>query len=244
MSFTGYTGLAVRDVTVTVSYWCPPAARNAWIDISVPRVMTGPGALQFELYRGVNLAEVWPASPPGWVSPAAGGATVHGVLPAQNAAPGLHEARLVVRLYSGSMTNETDVAELVVRADVAKSCTIEPAALSFGNYDPVGANATSPRDAQGGIQIACTAGTMYAVALGVGGNAAGTVRQMANGAARLQYELYTDAGRTSVWSTTTQVSGTAPSTAPILLPVYGQIPPGQFVGAGPYQDIVVSTINY
>jgi spore coat protein U-like protein len=244
--FNGYTGLAPvwQGASVTFSYWCPPASRSAWIGISAPRVMTGPGALAFELYTTAALADPWTASPPIPVSPDTGFATVHGLLPAQDASVGFHQTTLQVRLYSGSITNETDMVELVVQADVTRSCIIDPATLAFGNYDPVGANATAPRDAQSAIQIACTGGTPYAVGLGPGSNAAGAVRQMANGAERLRYELYTDPGRTSVWSTTAQVGGTAPSNAPIPLPVYGRIFPGQFVGAGPYNDVVVSTINY
>jgi spore coat protein U-like protein len=40
------------------------------------------------------------------------------------------------------------------------------------------------------------------------------------------------------------VSGTAPSTAPVALPVYGRIPAGQLVVAGTYGDVVQATINF
>jgi spore coat protein U-like protein len=47
-----------------------------------------------------------------------------------------------------------------------------------------------------------------------------------------------------VWDTVSLVGGTAPSTAPIALPVYGRIPPGQLVAAGTYGDVVQATVNF
>jgi spore coat protein U-like protein len=240
-----YTGLAPVSLTVTVRFRCPGSIRNAWIGISTPRTMTGPGTLQFELYQ--LSGGVWPSSPPVWVDPGAESASFQAVLPAQDATAGPHATApglVMLRLYTTSITNETDTAELAASALVTKACVIQPATLAFGSYDPVGANAASPRDAVGTIQIACTGTTAWAVGLGPGSWAAGAVRQMASGAQRLRYELYSDAARTTVWDTTATVSGVAPGTAPIPLPVHGRIPPGQLLPAGVYQDVVVSTINF
>jgi spore coat protein U-like protein len=239
-----YTGLAAITLTATLRYRCPGWVGSAWIGISPARSMTGPGTLQFELYQ--LSGSVWPAAPVP-VDPDATVVTFQAVLPAQNAIAGLHATPppgLEVRIYTSVFTIETDLAYMPATATVTKACTIQPATLAFGSYDPLGANATTPRDAQGTIQIACTGTTAYAVGLGLGSNAAGAVRQMASGASRLAYELYSDAARTTVWSPTAVVGGTAPSTAPIPLPVYGRILPGQMVPAGAYQDVVVSTINF
>jgi spore coat protein U-like protein len=133
---------------------------------------------------------------------------------------------------------------MAVQAIIAPACTIGAGALAFGGYDPIGANATAPLDAQGSFQVACTRNTVYAVALGPGSFAAGATRQMANGAQRLAYELYSDPGRTAPWSGASTVAGTAASILPVTLTVYGRIPAGQGVSPGSYADTVQSTINF
>lgn len=248
MVFTNFTpfgpGVAA---TSTITYNCPPPISQAWIAISVPRTMNAGGnALQFDVYQDANHVTVWPDAPPVAV-PASktGSVTVYGFLPPQDAAAGNYLATLVVSIYTGTIQNRTDTANLAVStSNFSNTCTIAAGTLSFGSYDPVGANAASPLDAQGTIAIACTRNTSYAVGLGLGSFASGATRQMAAGAQRLAYELYSDPGRATIWSSTSTVGGTAPSIAPITLTVYGRIPRGQAAWAGSYSDTVQSTINF
>ncbi len=138
------------------------------------------------------------------------------------------------------------VENLAVNAAVAVKCTVTTTSLAFGSYDPVVANASANLDGTGALSIACTKGASATVALGVGGNASGSTRQLANGTSRLQYELYRDSGRTQVWneSTGTLSTGAAPSKAARNFTVYGRVPSNQDVPAGNYSDSVVATVNF
>lgn len=138
----------------------------------------------------------------------------------------------------------TQTASLSVTATVAAKCTIAaPNTLAFGDYDPLVDHASSSLDSSATLSVACTKGAPDVwVGLGTGSNN----RQMSNGSDLLQYELYADAGRSSVWgdSSATGVSYSAASKAPQALTVYGRVPAGQDVGAGSYSDSVVATINF
>jgi spore coat protein U-like protein len=247
MVFTGFgpSGPGVA-ATATLTYSCEPGVTQAWIGIFDQRAVKSSGnTLQFEIYQGPDRSTVWPDAPPLPVPVGVNvSVTVYGFLFPQDAAAGTYTGAQRVVLYAGSNQNKTDQVNMLVSAIVPPSCTIAAGTLTFGGYDPLGANAASPLDAQGTLQIACTRSTIYAVGLGPGSFPSGATRQMASGTERLAYELYRDAGRTAKWSTTATVGGTAPSTAPIVLPVYGRIPGGQAVLAGPYGDIVQSTVNF
>lgn len=139
---------------------------------------------------------------------------------------------------------------LTVSATVLGACTISPATLAFGSYDP---NVATDRDAQGSIAVQCTTGSTYWIGLGLGANANGTTRQMAGGSGeRLRYELYRDAGRQTVWDNAnpdaalyTYTAGTvAAGLSPYSVAVYGRIPAGQIVSTGAFGDAVTMTINF
>lgn len=142
----------------------------------------------------------------------------------------------------------TATANLGVSATVTNNCTISTAALAFGSYDPVGANASSDLDSTGTVVVACTKGATATIGLGLGGNAAGSTRRMGDGASNyLTYELYQDSGRTTVWGNAgagllSPVA--APSKAARNFTVYGRVTSNQDVAAGSYSDTVVATVNF
>ena len=139
-------------------------------------------------------------------------------------------------------------ANLNVSATVIRNCTISTAAVSFGSYDPVVANATTDLDAAGTVTVACTKGTTATIGLGLGQNASGRTRRMTAGVSDLlTYELYKDSGRASVWGNSGADlfdPGAAPSKAPRDFNVYGRVAAGQDIPAGAFTDIVVATINF
>ena len=137
----------------------------------------------------------------------------------------------------------------MVTAIVQAECNVATVPVEFGNYLPVGTHATTPLDATGGINVYCTAGTVATVSLGAGLNAGGGGRRMAGPAGSfLAYQLYSDAARSMIWSTSPNtVSGTATSTTlPIGggLVVYGRVPAGQDPIVGIHTDTVQATVNY
>ena len=142
---------------------------------------------------------------------------------------------------------QTATANLNVTASVANRCTITTTAVSFGAYDPVVDHATTPLDGTGSVIVACTKGaTGTRIDLGQGSYYSGA-RRMQAGTEFLTYELYSNSGRTTVWSSGAGngLSLTpAPSSAPRTFDVYGRVPAGQDVGVGSYSDVVVATINF
>jgi spore coat protein U-like protein len=244
MTFSGYSpvGGAVA-ASATLSYRCTGITVSATLAITpTTRTMTSGGnTLSFELYADAARTTVFPGSPALTIPIVANGTvTVFGYLTSQDVPVGTYARTLTATLVSNGSTTRTTT--FTASAPVLAACTIQPATLSFGSYDPTSG---APLDASTSIALACTRGTAYTVGLSAGGYAAGSIRQMAgpNGG-RLQYELYSNAGRTTVWNTTATVSGTTPSSASIPLIAYGRVPAGQMVPAGDYSDVVTSTVNF
>lgn len=138
--------------------------------------------------------------------------------------------RLLVLLLSGAW-----------EAASAVSCGINVPTLSFGEYDPFSNQAL---DSASHIAISCDVATNYSIALSPGSGSY-TLRAMTSGAHRLDYNLYTDATRTTIWGDgtgiTVLVSGNA---ATANHTVYGRIPPRQNAHVGAYIDAITVTLNY
>jgi spore coat protein U-like protein len=139
-------------------------------------------------------------------------------------------------------------SNLNVTASVGANCTISTATVAFPAYDPVVANASTNDDGTGSVIITCTRGTAATIGLGLGANASGSQRRMKDATTDyLNYELYQDAGRATVWGTTGAgllSPAAAPDKNPRTLTVYGRIPSAQDVPAGSYSDTVVATVNF
>lgn len=131
------------------------------------------------------------------------------------------------------------------------SCSASASGISFGSYDP---SASGPNDTSGTVTLNCTGvvslmGTIdIAASPGTSGDA--TARQLAQGADRLNYNLYTDSSRTSIWGTGANGTSTVTATLNGLLlfsqsvTVYGRIPAHQWARTGAYADSVIVTITY
>jgi spore coat protein U-like protein len=132
-----------------------------------------------------------------------------------------------------------------VTATVLAACIVVASDLSFGVYDPTSA---SPTDASSTLDVTCTNGAAYTVALDPGAGVGATVsaRKMNKGADELTYGLYRNAGRTLVWGQTVGVdtlAGTGTGAVQSLT-VYGRIPAGQAAPAGAYADQVTVTVSF
>ena len=142
----------------------------------------------------------------------------------------------------------TATANLGVSATVTNNCTISTAALAFGSYDPVVAHASTDLDGTGTVIVACTKGAVATVGLGLGSNAAGSTRRLTDGSSNyLTYELYQDAGRTTVWGNAgagLYSPGAAPSKVARNFTVYGRVAANQDVAVGSFTDTVVATVNF
>lgn len=138
----------------------------------------------------------------------------------------------------------TDTATFNVTATVNDSCTVTAKDLTFGVYDPN----RGDRNATSTITATCTEGTSYAIGLNAGNNGASatsTTRAMDDGSGvYLDYELYSDASRDTIWDETTTVDNSSATGGDNPETVYGQIPAGQYVAAADYSDIINVTITY
>jgi spore coat protein U domain-containing protein, fimbrial subunit CupE1/2/3/6 len=141
----------------------------------------------------------------------------------------------------------TATATLAVSATVSNNCTISTAALAFGSYDPIVTHAAAVLNGTGTVTIACTKGVVTTIELGLGANASGVQRRMLIAGEFLNYQIYSDAGRTTVWGTgvTDDLNVVAaPSRDPRSFTAYGQVAMGQDVSAGTYVDTVLATVNF
>jgi spore coat protein U-like protein len=149
---------------------------------------------------------------------------------------------------------------LPVTSSVVSACSITAAPSSTLSYDSV-ANAASPsNDGGSAIQVLCTKGASFTIALdqgknaypGQGGNAASTCdaprRQMKSAAGNT---LFYDIARTSDYAmpfgcgTKNKVSGTSASgLTPGTYMRYVTIAAGQDVPAGSYTDQVTATVTF
>jgi spore coat protein U-like protein len=125
----------------------------------------------------------------------------------------------------------------------AASCTISATGPNFGTYDLF---STAPLDAAGSIDFQCNEPSAVAIFISPGGSGTYWPRAMRSGAATLQYNLYTNAGRTQVWGDGT--GGTSDrrigASRGQPVPIFGRIPPLQDAASGVYTDTLVCTFNF
>ena len=132
------------------------------------------------------------------------------------------------------------------RGDSA-SCTISAVDVSFGTYNVFSA---SPLDSTGSVTYTCTdirPSVRITINLSRGGAPTFNPRRMLKSGEALNYNLYMDAARTTIWGDATSGTsqyGPVKANPTDTLTIYGRIPAGQDVTAGSYTDTVVATINF
>ena len=141
----------------------------------------------------------------------------------------------------GSTTTSTFTAQVAITA----TCTINSAStLNFGTQGVLTANV----DQTSTIQVQCTDTTPYNIGLDAGTGAGATVatRKMTSGGATVDYTLYSDAGRTTVWGNTvaTDTVAATGNGAAQSYTVYGRVPAQTTPAPGAYTDTVTVTVTY
>jgi spore coat protein U-like protein len=141
----------------------------------------------------------------------------------------------------------TQSTTMGVSATVTANCSVSTSAVGFGSINPL---AGSSFDATGSVTVTCTTGAPWTVAADAGGGSGATLttRRMTANGNTLNYALYTDSGRITIWGdgsgATARLSGTGTGSAQSLT-VYGRVPSGQgSVPAGGYSDTVNVTVTY
>ena len=128
----------------------------------------------------------------------------------------------------------------------AASCTISTTAVNFGVYDVFSGTAT---DSTGTITFKCTGNASVTINLNKGTSTTFTPRVLTSGSNTINYNLYTDAARSTIWGDTTggtsrYSNGNPANNQSIVVTVYGRITSGQDVSAGSYSDTITATINF
>jgi len=131
-----------------------------------------------------------------------------------------------------------------VTATVNASCNVSATNLNFGSFASLGANV----DATATVTPQCSNTTPYNIGLNAGNGTGATVatRKMTSGANTIDYSLYTDSGRTTVWGNTigtNTVSGTGTGSTQSLT-VYGRIPSQTTQPPNTYTDTIVVTVTF
>ena len=154
----------------------------------------------------------------------------------------------VLLAVAGTAAAATKTDNMQVSATVSKNCIIDAPDLNLGTFD-----GTNNLAANSTISVRCTSGTTFFVDLSTG---AGTYanRTMSNGTDTLTYNLFTNAGFTTVWGDGTGTTGRGSGTGAGMavgnaqsLIVYGRLLASANtgpVGAGTYTDTITATITY
>ena len=142
-------------------------------------------------------------------------------------------------------TGQTAQTTFRVSTTVNAVCAITASDLAFGTYS---AQSGTPLLGTTTLQATCTPQTTYNIGLDQGTTPGSTVttRQMISGANKLNYELHSDAGRSTNWgntSGTNTVTGAGTGVA-VAHTVYGRVPAAQKTPAGIYQDTITVRIYY
>lgn len=131
------------------------------------------------------------------------------------------------------------------------SCEIDAAPLTFGAFAPLD---NAPLDGAGAIEVSCSGiAALSSISVGIGGGLNGTVaqRKLKSGANLLNYNLYSNAGRTQIWGNSTggYPALTINNTLALLswnsnTPVYGRIAPATSAPTGAYSDTVTISVEW
>lgn len=143
----------------------------------------------------------------------------------------------------------TSTTTFAVTSTITATCTVAASTLAFGTYNPIGG---ANLDVNTTVTATCTNTTTYTVGLNAGTGAGATVasRKMTSATTTdlMNYSLYQDAGRTTVWGTTVgtdTVAGTGNGSGQALT-VYGRVFSGQTTlrPASDYTDTITATITF
>ncbi len=153
-------------------------------------------------------------------------------------------------LVGGPASATTTTATFGVQLQINAECVINSTALlDFGSAGVLGGAAgTSNKDQSSTLHVQCTNTTPYDIGLDAGTTTGALVSQrlLVNGAATINYNLFTNAGRSIIWGNTVStdtVSATG-NGATQSYTIYGRVPPQTTPAPATYTDTVTVTITY
>ena len=175
----------------------------------------------------------------------------------KSVSPTLARALAIATLLSGvgigNAEAATATASFTVSVTIVAGCTIGAGNMAFGSQSVLAANV----DTTSTISVQCTNTTPYSIGLDNGLNYSGGTRRMKDtgaGTTFVNFGLYTDAGRSNAWTTTTSsASCTGGANTCVLgtgngatqsITVYGRIPAQTTPAPATFNDTVTATVTY
>jgi spore coat protein U-like protein len=141
---------------------------------------------------------------------------------------------------AGTATTTFGVTMAITAQCVINSTTT----LDFGSSGVINAN----HDTNSPLVVQCTNTTPYAVALNKGSTTGGTITQrlLANGAATINYNIYTDTPGGTLWGdgTTGVTLGGTGNGAAQTITIFGRVSAQTTPAPGTYTDTVTVTVTY
>lgn len=144
---------------------------------------------------------------------------------------------------------QTDSRTFNVKIQITSVCDIQtaPTDVDFGSVNSTQTSINST----GTLNVRCTSGTPYNIALNAGSGSGATVTSRTMGSAdagntaRVPYALYRNSARTQNWGSTigsdTQAGTGNGAVQPLV--VYGQVASTNYP-AGSYSDVVTATVTW
>ena len=147
--------------------------------------------------------------------------------------------------FANTASAAITTSNFTVQVTIAAACTINSAStLDFGSQGVLTANV----DQTSTLDIQCTNSTPYNIGLdaGTGSGATVAVRKMTSGVNTVNYTLYSDFARATVWGNTvgTDTFGAIGNGVSQKYTVYGRVPAQTTPAPGIYTDTVTVTVNY
>jgi spore coat protein U-like protein len=144
-----------------------------------------------------------------------------------------------------SLFAATATSTMTVQMTITATCLVNSAsALNFGTQGVLATNV----DQTSTVQVTCTNTTPYNIGLNAGTGAGATVasRKMTSGATTVNYTLYSNAARTTLWGNTvgTDTVAATGNGAAQSFTVYGRVPPQAAPAPGTYTDTITVTVTY
>ncbi len=143
-------------------------------------------------------------------------------------------------LLAGAANAATNDTTFNVSMIITNNCLVVATPLVFAGATVL----SSDTDAQSLVTATCTPGTVF----DDGANDNAGQRRMTFGGNFINYELYTDAGRTTRWDdiagTTTLGDDGSDLDGVVVFDVYGRVPTQTSQPAGTYTDTVTVTVSF
>lgn len=141
----------------------------------------------------------------------------------------------------------TTTSTFTVNGTVVATCSVSATALNFGGSIPTPVN--SNIDLNSTITATCSNAVPFSVALSAGNGAGATMgsRKLSSGPNTVNYTLYTDQGRSTIWGDGSQgsfVNAQTGTGSAQNLTVFGRIPSGQQPALGTYSDTILVTLTF